>query len=164
MRKKLLVSGCSFSDINYVKKINATGGKQCPDFPTWSEILAKELDMDLVPLAVNGAGQKYIYSSIQDYVLENDPKEIGLCVAAWSKSQRANWQKQRLDWADSKDNIYGDVRGWIMESLRYMYAFQNLMEQHRIPYRHFQMISLFVDYIYEYEFKDQGGNYEKIRQ
>ena len=164
MRKKLLVSGCSFSDINYVKKINATGGKQCPDFPTWSEILAKELDMDLVPLAVNGAGQKYIYSSIQDYVLENDPKEIGLCVAAWSKSQRANWQKQRLDWADSKDNIYGDIRGWIMESLRYMYAFQNLMEQHRIPYKHFQMISLFVDYIYEVEFKMHGGNYEKIRQ
>ena len=149
MRKKLLVSGCSFTDINYVQKINSTGGKQCPEFPTWSEILAKKLDMDLVPLGVNGAGQKYIYSSIQDYVLKNDPKEIGLCIAAWSKAQRANWQKFRLDWADSKDNIYGDIRGWIMESLRYMYAFQNLMEQHKIPYRHFQMISLFVDYIYE---------------
>ena len=164
MRKKLLISGCSFTDINYVKKINATGGKQCDDFPTWGEILAKQLDMDLVPLGLNGAGQKYIYSSIQDYVLENDPKEIGLCVAAWSKSQRVNWQNESLRWADSKDNIYGDVRGWIMESLRYMYAFQNLMEQHRIPYRHFQMISLFVDYIYEVQFKMYGGNYEKIRQ
>ena len=42
MRKKLLVSGCSFTDINYVQKINSTGGKQCPEFPTWSEILAKK--------------------------------------------------------------------------------------------------------------------------
>ena len=193
MKKKLLVSGCSFTDVNYVKKINATvdpdgtiNGKKvgfCEEHETWPEILAKKLDMDLVPLGVNGAGQKYIYSSIQDYVLKNDPKEIGLCIAAWSKSQRANWQKFRLDWADSKDNIYGDIRGWIMESLRYMYAFQNLMEQHKIPYRHFQMISLFVDYIYEQvnnislwgnereakiltddELKDIYRNYEKERK
>jgi len=168
MRKKLLVSGCSFTDVNYVDTINATNGDGeehlwIEPFPTWPEILADKLNMDLVPLGKNGAGQKYIYSSIQDYVLENDPKEIGLCIAAWSKSQRANWQKKRLDWADTKPNMYGDIRGWILDSLRYMYAFQNLMEQHRIPYRHFQMISLFVDHIYEYEFKDQGGNYEKIR-
>ena len=67
MRKKLLVSGCSFTDINYVKKINATGGKQCADFPTWAEILAKQLDMDLVPLGVKWCRTKihlFIYTRL----------------------------------------------------------------------------------------------------
>jgi|TARA_B110000908_G_scaffold170327_1_gene229576 hypothetical protein len=164
MKKKLIVAGCSFTDMNYVSSINTTGGKQCDEFPTWGEILAKQLDMDLVCLAKNGAGQEQIYSSVQDYLLENDPKEIGLCIAGWSKCQRVNWQKKNLEWCDAKPNMYGHVYGWIKSSLRYQYAFQNLCEQHNIPYKHFQMISLFVDHIYEYEFKEAGGNYEKIRQ
>ncbi|BCU99019.1 MAG: hypothetical protein CM15mV25_0070 [uncultured marine virus] len=77
-----------------------------------------------------------------------------------SKSRLA---KEKIRLGDTKPNMYGDVRGWILKTLRYQHSFQTLMEQHRIPYRHFQMISLFVDHIYEYEFKDQGGNYEKIR-
>ena len=175
MKKKLVIGGCSFSDVNYLKMVNTSIGvvphrmktrqqvvKEEPWFPTWGEILAKELDMELVCLAKCGFGQQGIFSTIQDYVVKTDPKEIGLCIAAWSKSQRVNWQKKDLSWHDTKPNMYGGPEFWIMESLRYMYAFQTLMEQNRIPYRHFQMISLFVDYIYEVEYKDHGVPFEKV--
>tara|TARA_B110000858_G_C17362286_1_gene275787 strand:+ start:25 stop:492 length:468 start_codon:yes stop_codon:yes gene_type:complete len=42
-----------------------------------------------------------------------------------------------------------------------MYAFQNLMEQHRIPYKHFQMISLFTSQVFEIDFKEERRNYTK---
>jgi len=159
MRKKLLVSGCSFTAENYF----IDSDNEQHTCPVWGKLLADELDMDFVCLATNGAGNEYIYSTIQDYILSHDPKEIGLCIAAWSKAQRIDFQKKGLDWARAKPSIYGDVRGLIKRSLRFMHSFQILMEQHRIPYRHFQMISLFVDHIYEYEFKDHGGDYKKIR-
>ena len=115
MRKKLVVSGCSFTDKNYYI-VTDNEEHHCL---TWGEILAKELDMDFVCLAKNGAGNEYIFSSIQDYILSHDPKEIGLCIVGWSKCQRVDWQKKRLDWADTKPNMYGDVRGWILKTLRY---------------------------------------------
>ena len=52
MRKKLVVSGCSFTDKNYY----IVTDNQEHHCPTWGEILAKELDMDFVCLAKNGAG------------------------------------------------------------------------------------------------------------
>ena len=181
-RKKLVIGGCSWSDINYIDLINSQeaplakeGDGVVPhqmkregapiiikDFPNWAQLLAKKLDMELVCLAKCGFGQQGIFSTIQDYVARHDPQEIGLCIAAWSKSQRANWQKRKLEWDDGRPNLYGHVHFWILDSLRYMYAFQNLMEQHRIPYRHFQMISLFVDHIYEVEYKDNGIPFKKI--
>ncbi|BCU99018.1 MAG: hypothetical protein CM15mV25_0060 [uncultured marine virus] len=57
MRKKLVVSGCSFTDKNYY----IVTDNQEHHCPTWGEILAKELDMDFVCLAKNGAGNEYIF-------------------------------------------------------------------------------------------------------
>jgi hypothetical protein len=173
MKKKLVIGGCSWSDIEYVNLINSPKGVvpgqrydgdiiTIKNFPNWAQLLAKKLDMELVCLAKCGFGQQGIFSTIQDYVVSHDPKEIGLCIAAWSKSQRANWQKISLNWDDSKPNLYGHVHFWILDSLRYMYAFQTLMENNRIPYRHFQMISLFIDHLYEVEYKDNGIPFRKI--
>ena len=157
MRKKLIVTGCSYSDKDYWTKTNQEHLK-CD---TWGEILAKELNMDLICLAHNGSGNKRIYSGMQDYILTNDVKEIGLCIAGWSKSHRVDWQDRNLQWNNSSQNMYGNAKGHILESLRYMYAFQNLMEQHRIPYKHFQMISLFTSQVFEIDFKEERRNYTK---
>ena len=121
-RKKLVIGGCSWSDINYIDLINSQEGvvpvhpskrEGAPltikDFPNWAQLLAKKLDMELVCLAKCGFGQQGIFSTIQDYVARHDPKEIGLCIAAWSKSQRANWQKRKLEWEDGRPNLYGNV-------------------------------------------------------
>ena len=87
MRKKLVVSGCSFTAEDYFIKSD----NEQHNCPVWGKLLADRLDMDFVCLAVNGAGNEYIFSSIQDYVLSHDPEEIGLCIAAWSKSQRVDF-------------------------------------------------------------------------
>lgn len=157
MKKKLIITGCSYSDKDYWTKTN-NEDKKCD---TWGEILAKELNMDFVCLAHNGSGNKRIYSVVQDYILNNNVKEIGLCIAGWSRSQRVDWQNRTLQWNNTKSNMYGNVKSYILESLRYMYAFQNLMEQHRIPYRHFQMIDLFTSQVFEIDFKLENRNFKK---
>lgn len=159
MKKKLIVTGCSYSDKDYWTK---TFGNEDVKCDTWGEILAKELNMDLICLAHNGSGNKRIYSVVQDYILDNDVKEIGLCIAGWSRSQRVDWQDRNLQWNNSSKNMYGNIKSYILESLRYMYAFQNLMEQHRIPYRHFQMIDLFTGQVFEIDFKEEKRNYTKV--
>ena len=47
MRKKLVVSGCSFTDKNYY----IVTDNQEHHCPTWGEILAKELDIPIVALS-----------------------------------------------------------------------------------------------------------------
>jgi len=121
MKKKLIVTGCSYSDKDYWTKAN-NEDKKCD---TWGEILAKELNMDFVCLAHNGSGNKRIYSVVQDYILNNNVKEIGLCIAGWSRSQRVDWQNRTLQWNNTKSNMYGNVKSYILESLRYMYELEN---------------------------------------
>ena len=75
-RKKLVVSGCSYTD-NYARQ------EKIKEFPLWGELLAEKLDMDLINLGRCGYGNKAIYTSLAETILPR--KDIGLCVAIWSE-------------------------------------------------------------------------------
>ena len=150
MKKILLVSGDSFTDSNYTSLQHPD--MDC-DWPKWPEILAKKLDMDCINLALDGAGQEYIYSSIIDKLQTIEPSDIGLCIAAWSTANRRDYKSNDI-W---RTHIYGEnertplffkeyITDLIDRSIRYFYTFQNVCENLKIPYRQFSMMSLFQSY------------------
>ena len=173
MRKKkyLIVSGCSFTtDINF-------RSDDRPDmdvsWPKWPELLADKLDMGCINLARSGQGNEYIYSTLQDEILNRRKKdEIGLVIAAWSQAQRHDyecvspWLKKinqaNLKWPDNirsreaektctwrgePSGQKGDIVYWVRKSLRYFAAFEMMCERYNIPYLQTQMIQFFSDYI-----------------
>ena len=80
--KKLIVSGCSFTD-NYAKTIGLK------EWPIWPELLADSLGMELINLGKSGQGNEYIYSSLLDTVIKE--KNIGLVIAMWTEFQRLDF-------------------------------------------------------------------------
>ena len=85
--KKLIVSGCSYSD-NCWTENNAYG------FPVWPELLAKKLKMECVNLSKSGMGNEYIYSSILDTIPKH--KNIGLVLPMWSEFLRLDFHVENL--------------------------------------------------------------------
>ena len=119
MKKILLVSGCSFTDPNMRSTFHP---EMDTSWPKWPELVAKELDMDCVNLAISGSGNERVYSSISDYLTQPSSKvklklnferldyrgkkyeyflpddiktDIGLVVAAWSQGHRRDWSQKR---------------------------------------------------------------------
>ena len=151
MKKILLVGGCSFTDSNFQTWVH-------PDidatlWPKWPEIIAEKLNMKLVNLAFSGAGNEQIYSSILDYISQNGSENIGLVLAAWSQCQRRDFQENSIFaqvrdyWHNERVDTKGDVFYWVRKSLRYFISFQNLCEQHKLPYKQFQMINLYYSWL-----------------
>ena len=54
------------------------------DFPKWPEYVGKHLGMEVINLARGGAGNEFIYSSIQDVIMQIPKEEIGFVIAGWS--------------------------------------------------------------------------------
>ena len=73
MKKILLVSGCSYTDPNFYSIMHPD--MDC-NWPMWPELLAEKLNMDCVNLAMSGAGNEYIYSTLLDYITQNDTSNI----------------------------------------------------------------------------------------
>jgi len=143
--KKLIVSGCSWGDNNFFSPFHPE--MDC-DWPKWPELLSKKLNMECVNLCKCGAGQEYIYSSISDYIQSTPKDEIGTVIAAWSTAPRRCYSIGTR-WTNDRQDIRGDLKYWIERSIRYQYAFQNLMEQSKLPYIHFQTISLYKGHLWE---------------
>ena len=89
MRKKLIVSGCSFVDHNFYSMSS-------PDIDTsfdkWPTIIADRLDMDLINLAFSGAGNNHVLSTLTDCIANTPKEEIGLVLGAWSQVQREDYE------------------------------------------------------------------------
>jgi hypothetical protein len=81
-RKKLIVSGCSYTH-NYAES------QKLEEFPIWSEVLAEKLDMEVINLSECGFGNKAIYTTLVETMLEE--KNVGFVVAMWSEFQRQSW-------------------------------------------------------------------------
>lgn len=145
MKKILLVSGCSFTTDNFNSLFHPE--ISC-DWPKWPKLLANKLDMDLINLANSGAGNEYIYSTLIDKISEINPKNIGLTIAAWSQSQRCDYEiRDTSRWLHERIDEKGDIHYFVRKSLRYYYSFQLLCERLDIPYKQMQMIELFDDYL-----------------
>ena len=145
MKKILLVSGDSFSDKNFRTFIHP---ELDTSWPKWPELLAKKLNMECVNVATSGAGNDYIYEALLDTIQNIDKDRIGLVIAAWSQCQRRSWQEsKKLVWQNSRVDIKGDVFYWVKRTMRYWYSFQVLCERYNLPYKQFQMISLFYGWL-----------------
>jgi len=81
-RKKLIVSGCSYTH-NYAES------QKLEEFPIWPEILAEKLDMEPINLSECGFGNKAIYTTLVETMIE--AKNVGFVVAMWSEFQRQSW-------------------------------------------------------------------------
>ena len=149
MKKKLLVSGCSYTDINWKSDFHDIGPNA---WPMWPEILAKKLDMEVINLAKSGAGNEYIYSSLLDKIITID--NIGLVIPAWSQSQRRDW-KVKSKWFNNAEycNIkltqFNDMYAHVDKTLRYYYSLQEICKSKKIPLKQFQMIHMFRGYSWD---------------
>lgn len=150
MKKKLVVSGCSWGDDIFFSPFHPD--MDC-DWPKWPELLAKSLDMECINLAKNGAGNEYIYSTLIDKLQTIEPSDIGLCIAAWSTANRRDYESKGR-W---RGHVYTyNERPFLLKkeyitdlidrSIRYFYSFQNVCENLKIPYRQFSIMSLFWSY------------------
>ena len=169
MKKILLASGCSYTTKNYLSHFHED--MKC-DWPKWPEILAEMMNLEPMNLCLSGMGQEYIYSSISDVLSEIDINEVGYVIAAWTSAPRRDYEKTDMwrgakfkdiknvkkvkRWHNNRTDSKGDIQYWIRKSIRYQYAFQNLMEQHKkrvadqaLFYKHVQMISLIKGHIWE---------------
>tara|TARA_Y100000287_G_scaffold125623_1_gene101365 strand:- start:14 stop:724 length:711 start_codon:yes stop_codon:yes gene_type:complete len=155
--KKLIVSGCSWGDDIFFSQFHPD--MDC-NWPKWPILLANKLNMECVNLCKCGAGQEYIYSSISDYIQKTRKEDIGLVIAAWSTAPRRCYQMKTY-WRNDRQDVNGDIIYWIDRSIRYNYAFQNLMEQEKLNYIQVQMISLYKGHIWEINKKEMGITNEK---
>ena len=80
-KKKLIISGCSYTH-NYAKT------QKLEEFPIWGELLADQLDMELINLSRCGFGNRAIYTTLVEKMIVE--KNVGLVVAMWSEFQRTS--------------------------------------------------------------------------
>tara|TARA_B100000965_G_C19435465_1_gene688389 strand:+ start:107 stop:910 length:804 start_codon:yes stop_codon:yes gene_type:complete len=157
--KKLIVSGCSFTDKNFESLSHPE--YDCT-FPKWPELLAKKLNMECINLGANGAGNNYIYSTLLEEVTRTPKDEIGLVVAAWSQVNREDYQifvrtrptfsfedrfHKNMAWRNKRMDRLGHLFYWLKDTLRYYISFENLCKRHNLPYKQFQMINPFEGYL-----------------
>ena len=91
--KKLIVSGCSWCDNNFISVFHPE--LDC-SWPKWPEMLAEKIGMECINLGKCGAGSEYIYNSLLETVTHTS--DVGLVIAAWSKSERRDWQRPDNTW------------------------------------------------------------------
>ena len=145
MKKILLVSGCSNTEKDFYSEIH-------PDldtnWPKWPELLAKKLDMDCVNLGKSGQGNEYIYSSILEYITENNTSNIGLIIPAWTQCQRKDYSDGwNMRWTNKRIDDDGDVFSWMRKTLNYYISFQIMCERYNLNYLQVQMLSPYIDWL-----------------
>jgi hypothetical protein len=124
-RKKLLVSGCSWTEGTADDKI------------IWPEILAEKMGLELVNLGKGGAGNEYIFSAVCDSLVELD--DISFVVVMWSEYFRLDFDMFRDTSVyhlhhNEIENIFSgwfqrsSAKGPTKRSIRFAYALQDLMK------------------------------------
>ena len=155
--KTLIVSGCSYTASEY---ISSAYPDMDTSWPKWPELLAEKLNMKLVNLAFSGAGNRFILQTLLEAIERTPKDEIGLVVAAWSQSNRDDWQEYKSNfkfnnerfvkgfkWQNTRTNRPGDVFSWVRETLLGYVTLQNVCKRYNIPYKQFQMIGLFESWL-----------------
>ena len=143
MKKILLVSGCSWSDLEFNSIFHSDLDSS---WPKWPELLADKLNMNCINLSKCGAGQEYIYYSLIEKIMSMNKDDIGLIIPGWSRAPRRDHQTvvdEKLTWKNASWDNRGDMCYFIEKTLRYYYMFQIFCERFNLPYKQVQMIELF---------------------
>lgn len=135
MKKILLVSGCSYTDKNFKSIFH-------PDLDTnwdkWPEILAKKLNMDCINLGYCGSGNDYVYSSLLDYIVQNN-ENLGLVIPGWTRAVRRSYTKNEVRF-NLRWDTHGDMDYFIKRSLKYYYTFQQVCKSLNIPFKQIHIL------------------------
>ena len=164
MRKILLVSGCSYTNKDFVSDYHSD---MDTSWPKWPEILAKKLDMEVINLAYSGAGNEYIYSSLLDKIMTTD--NIGLVIAAWTKCERKDW-KIKGKWYNNAERVWeqnpfsNDINAYIDKSLRLYYSLQEVCKSKKIPYKAVQMLHMFRGWGWDKKKQTQHPSADEIEK
>lgn len=125
-------------------------------FPIHPEIIAKELNLKLVNLSRNGAGNDYIFAHALDYLSKNK-KKIEKVIIAWSGWYREDveidiWvnaingfpqQTQPPEWSSLADLYpHPNKINSINKFFRYVYLIQTVCERFDIDYRMMQTVGI----------------------
>ena len=86
-KKKLLACGDSFTDPDFVTSDPDLYHKLKDGWPMWPELVARELNLDVVNLGKCGAGNDYIFDSTSQYI-NTHYEEIDTVMVLWSDFQR----------------------------------------------------------------------------
>tara|TARA_B100000902_G_C27122449_1_gene819362 strand:+ start:48 stop:980 length:933 start_codon:yes stop_codon:yes gene_type:complete len=160
MRKKLIVSGDSCTEDDFHSPCHPDWDFE---YPKWPNFVADYLDMDLVNLASGGRGNYFVYSTLQDKILNTPKSQIGLVIAGWTQSHRDDWgvglsmgrkdergrsrRAYNQPWRSERVNKNGDLLFWVTRTLRLYIDFQCMCSRFNIPFCHFQMGDIFETYL-----------------
>ena len=169
MKKKLIVSGCSWADPFQCSEDPRVSNDIVKGYKKWFEIIANKLDMELINYGKRAAGNLYIFSSLIDNICgmsEYERSNIGLVIAAWSEAKRTDFEYKQNDYDYYVKNIFRDkdpkrynkdyawdsilytdpLRGDMFyrakQSVRYMFALQEYLKSNNIPYKFVQSLPL----------------------
>ena len=94
-KQVLLVGGCSFTHgcETYNGFMHSKNVEN-----SYSHHLAKQLDVDLINLALSGASNDYIFFSLASQLRKRDPSQIHSVIAAWTNVNRLTWRCQDRYW------------------------------------------------------------------
>jgi len=155
-KKILIVGGDSWSD--------KTFRSSCyPDmdvsWPKWPELLAKKWNMEIINLSRGGQGNEFIYSAIQDTIMNiEDKSKIGMVIGSWSQVSRYDYQiteghaewahtNARYSWWSERVQPAGDLMGWLRKSIRNFLGLQIMCERYDIPYMQFCMVHPYRNFL-----------------
>jgi len=168
MKKKLIVTGCSWVDPHILSEDPRVSNEIVQGYKKWPNILAEMLDMTIINYGKAASGNEYIFSSIVDNITkmnEEEKNNIGLVVIAWTEAKRTDFEYKKNDndhyikgvfekianryeknyvW-DSvlyTDPLRGDMFYRVRQSIRYIYTLQTFLKYHNIPYKMVQSIPM----------------------
>jgi|TARA_B100001093_G_scaffold516676_1_gene596021 hypothetical protein len=161
MKKKLIVSGCSFTDYNF----ESLHKEYDCSFPKWPEIVAEKLGVECVNRGACGAGNNYIYSTLLDEVIRTPKEEILCVIPAWSQVQREDFETyskytpynktshkdkfyDNMIWQNKRVNREGNIFYWMIDQLRRYISFETMCKAYGVPYVQFQMLSAYDGYLH----------------
>ena len=124
--KYVIVSGCSWTS-PYNPRMDRGSHY---DFVKWPDHLKNMIDRDaeLINLAQSGQGNEYIYTTLKNTLLEIDPKDILLVVAAWSGCMREDWvAPEMVEIQEIKQKSWRGIRPHYGSYTRYTKDFEYMI-------------------------------------
>ena len=87
--KKLLASGCSWTDANFFSHLEFLPDEKRGGWPMWPELIGKELGLEVINSAKQGRGNQYIGQSIIDNIIEYGD-QVELVTIMWTQVDRVD--------------------------------------------------------------------------
>lgn len=167
----LLVSGCSYTDPDFVSYDKSLPDEKAKGWKMWPEIIGDRNNLSVINKASSGIGNKQIFDSIVDELYVN--KNIKKVVVLWSgwdrfqtmahiqhfplasaidllrddHSQYKEIYQYQIDYRDFFYNPKYSIDVWVKsvvnDTFRYMFLLANMLENKKIPYAFYQGVSAF---------------------